>query len=45
VDTFTEGLTNTDLFYAILMCETRTGAALELEVDYVYASGGRNWAV
>ena len=45
VDTFTEGLTNTDLVYDILMCETRTGAALEFEVDYVYASGGRNWAV
>jgi hypothetical protein len=45
VQTYTEGLTNTDLFYAILMCETRTGAALEFEVDYVYASGGRNWTV
>jgi len=45
VDTFTAGLTNTDLVYAILMCETRTGAALEFEVDYVYASGGRNWTV
>lgn len=45
VQTFTAGLTNTDLVYAILMCETRTGAALEFEVDYVYASGGRNWTV
>ena len=39
------GLTTSDLFYAILMIETRTGAALELDVDYVYAEAVRDWAV
>lgn len=43
VDTFEACVTTTDLFYAVLMCENRTGAALELEVDYVYAEGGRDW--
>ncbi len=45
VQTYTEGLTNTDLFYAILMAENRSAAAEEFEIDYVYASGGRNWTV
>ena len=39
------GLTSTDLFYAVLLCENRSGAAEEFEVDYVYASAVRDWAV
>jgi hypothetical protein len=39
------GLTATDIFYAVLICENRTGAALEFEVDYVYAKGVRDWSV
>ena len=38
-------LTPGDVFFAVLICENRTGAALEFEVDYVYASGVRNWTV
>lgn len=38
-------LTATDLVYAVLMCENRSGAAEEFEVDYVYASGVRDWTV
>jgi hypothetical protein len=39
------GLTTTDLFYAVVMLENRSAAAEELELDYVYASGVRDWAV
>jgi hypothetical protein len=38
-------LTNTDLFYAILMCENRTAGNEEFEVDYVYATSARDWTV
>lgn len=34
-----------DIFYAVHMCETRTTAALEFEVDYVWAQGYRDWSV
>tara|TARA_Y100000310_G_scaffold308001_1_gene350680 strand:+ start:371 stop:1105 length:735 start_codon:yes stop_codon:yes gene_type:complete len=39
------GLTTTDLFYAVLMCENRSAAAEEFEVDYVYAATTRDWTV
>jgi len=39
------GLTDTDLFYAVLACENRSAAAEEFEVDYVYAKGVRDWTV
>ena len=38
-------LTATDQFYACLILENRTGAALEFEVDYVFAEGVRDWNV
>ena len=38
-------LTATDLVYAVLMCENRSAAAEEFEVDYVYVSGVRDWTV
>lgn len=43
VKSFDSGLTNTDLFYAVLMIENRSGAARVLEVDYFYAEAGRDW--
>lgn len=39
------GLTVTDLFYCVVMAENRAAAAIEFEVDYVYASATRDWAV
>jgi len=39
------GLTATDLFYAIVMCENRSSAAEELEVDYVAVKSVRDWTV
>jgi hypothetical protein len=36
-------LTPTDLFYAVLMIENRSGAARVLEVDYIYGEAGRDW--
>ena len=36
-------LTTTDLFYAVLMIENRSGNARVLEVDYLYGSAGRDW--
>lgn len=39
------GLTTTDLFYAVLMCENRSAAAEEFEVDYFGAKGIRDWTV
>ena len=39
------GLTASDLFYAVLMCENRSGAAIEFEVDYFYAKGQRDFTV
>lgn len=39
------GLTPTDVFYAVLGCENRSGAARVLEVDYFYAQGWRDWTV
>jgi len=38
-------LTTTDLQFAVLMIENRSGAASVLEVDYFYAEGGRDWTV
>lgn len=38
-------ITPGDLFFATLICQTATGAALELEVDYVDANGQRDWSV
>ena len=40
---YAAGLTATDLFYAVLMIENRSGNARVLEVDYVYAEAGRDW--
>lgn len=40
---FTAGLTATDLFYAVLIVENRSAAAREVEVDYFYARGNRDW--
>jgi hypothetical protein len=42
---FTAGtlLTTTDLFYAVLMIENRSGNARVLEVDYLCGEGGRDW--
>lgn len=39
------GLTPTDRYYAVLMCENRSAAAEEFEVDYCEARGVRDWAV
>ena len=39
------GLTTTDLFYAVVMLETRDGNAADFEVDYVGAKGVRDWTV
>lgn len=39
----TAGVTATDLFYACLIVENRTAAAREVEVDYLYAEGSRDW--
>lgn len=36
-------LTTTDLFYAVLMVENRSGNARVLEVDYMFGEGGRDW--
>jgi hypothetical protein len=41
----TTGLTTTDLFYAVVMLENRSAAAIEFEVDYVEAVGVRDWTV
>ena len=43
VKQFDSGLTATDLFYAVLIVENRTAAAREVEVDYFYAEGARDW--
>lgn len=45
IKSYTEGtlLTPTDLFFAVLMVENRTGAANVFEVDYFGAEGGRDW--
>ncbi len=40
---FTAGLTATDLFYAVLIVENRTAAARNVQVDYFYARGNRDW--
>lgn len=45
IASYSEGLTATDLFYAVLICENREAAAKEFEVDYVFATGGRDWDV
>jgi hypothetical protein len=36
-------LTPTDLFFAALMIEVRTGSARTLEIDYFYGEAGRDW--
>ena len=43
VKKFAAGLTATDLFYAVLMTENRSGNARVLEVDYVNVEAGRDW--
>ena len=45
VATFKEAVTPGDNFYPVVMCENRTGAALEFEIDYVFAEGWRDWSV
>ena len=45
IDTFETAVTATDKFFAVVMIETRSGANEILEVDYVYAAGGRDWNV
>lgn len=44
IKTFTAGLTPTDQFHATLFAENRSANARVLEVDYFYASGGRDWS-
>ena len=39
------GTTGTDLVYAVLMCENRSAAAEQFEVDYFWAEGPRDWTV
>jgi hypothetical protein len=39
------GLTASDLVYAVLMCENRSAAAIEFEVDYFHAKGQRDFTV
>jgi len=41
----TAAVTNTDQQHAVLMIENRSGNARALEVDYLYAEGGRDWSV
>ena len=41
----TAAVTNTDQQHAVLMIENRSGNARTLEVDYLYAEGGRDWSV
>lgn len=41
---FDAGLTSGDLFYAVLAVENRTAAGREVEVDYFFAEGPRDWA-
>ena len=41
---FAAGLTATDLFFACLMVENRSGNARVLETDYFDGSAGRDWA-
>lgn len=41
---FDAGLNPSDLMYAVLMIENRSGNARVLEVDYFYGEGGRDWA-
>ena len=42
---FTTGtlLTTTDLFFAVLMIENRSGATRTLEIDYFEGTAGRDW--
>lgn len=44
IKTFTAGVTPTDLFYAVLMTENRSGNARVLEVDYMRGWANRDWA-
>ena len=39
----TAPITNTDMFYAVLMIENRSANARVLEVDYMDARGYRDW--
>jgi len=38
-------ITNSDQFYGVLIGENRSAAARVFEVDYLYMSGSRDWAV
>lgn len=38
-------LTPTDLFFAVLMAENRTGGAFVMEVDYFFGEAGRDWRI
>jgi len=40
---FTAGVTPTDLFYAVLFAENRSGTARVLEVDYICGEAFRDW--
>lgn len=44
IKTFEGGLTNTDLFFPVVMCENRAGSAAVMEVDYFYSRTYRDWA-
>lgn len=44
IKTFGTGLNASDLMFAVLMIENRSGAARVLEVDYFAAEGARDWA-
>jgi len=43
VHTFPAFCTTTDIQHAVVMFENRDAAALEYNVDYMYAEGGRDW--
>ena len=43
IASYTGVLTTTDLVHACLGIENRSGAASDLEVDYFWAEGGRDW--
>ena len=44
IKTFTGGLTATDLFFPVVMCENRAGSAAVMEVDYFYSRSSRDWS-
>ena len=43
IHTFPAFCTTTDIQHALVMFENRTTSALEYDIDYFYAEGGRDW--